>query len=153
MQGKKRFINLEKEEEEGLKIGWKTGKKAAFRQRCHYILLSNQKMSINNIAAVYQTTRQTVTSWFNRYEKEGIFGLHTAKGSGRVPIIRIDNETEVKKIEELVEKSPQNLKYVLSQIKEELGKEMSKKTLKRILKKKDGVGSVSEPFRQSNQTQ
>ena len=46
------------------------------------------------------------------------------------------------RVESLVESSPQSLKVVVSQLKEELGKSMSVKTLKRLLKKKDGVGNV-----------
>ena len=42
MQGKKRFIKLSQEEERLLEHGFKNGKKATFRQRSHYILLSNQ---------------------------------------------------------------------------------------------------------------
>lgn len=152
MQGKKRFVKLDKKEEEALKRGQKMGKKATFRQRCHYILLSHQGLEINEISEIYQTTRQMIAKWLNKYEEKGIFGLHTAKGNGRPPIIRIDNETEVKKIEDLVKANPQKLKLVLSQIKEELGKEMSKKTLKRILKKKAGVGKDLELFHLRNQT-
>lgn len=152
MQGKKRFIKLDKKEEEALKIGWKTGKKATFRQRCHYILLSSQGLEINAISKVYQKTRQSIAVWLNKYEAKGISGLHTAKGSGRPPIIRIDNVTEVKRIEDLVEANPQNLKVVLNQIKEELGKELSKKTLKRLLKKGTGAGSDLGLFHLRNQT-
>ena len=75
----------------------------------------------------------------NKYEKEGINGLHTGKGQGRPPIVRIDNKSEVKKIEDLVEADPQNLKAVVSRVKENLGKEMSIKTLQRLLKKKLGM--------------
>lgn len=152
MQGKKRFIKLDKKEEEALKIGWKTGKKATFRQRCHYILLSSQGFEINAISKVYQKTRQSIVGWLNKYEAKGISGLHTAKGSGRPPIIRIDNVTEVKRIEDLVEANPQNLKVVLNQIKEEFGKELSKKTLKRLLKKGTGAGSDLGLFHLRNQT-
>nr|WP_280956532.1 IS630 family transposase [Bernardetia litoralis] len=74
--------------------------------------------------------------WFNRYEKEGIAGLETTKEEGRRPILRIDNEEEMNKVESLVEASPQSLKVVVSQLEEDLGKSMSVKTLKRLLKKK-----------------
>lgn len=136
MSGKERFINLKEAEEKALKEGWKNGKKATFRQRCHYVLLSNQGKEVLEISEIYQVGRQVIYRWFNRYEKEGILGLHTGKGQGRPPIIRIDNESEIKRVEELVESSPQNLKVVISQIEEEFGRKMSVKTLQRILKKK-----------------
>lgn len=141
MRGKKRFVKLTEDEQKTLKEGWKNGKKATFRQRCHYLLLSNQGKEILEISELYEISRQVVTGWFNRYEKEGISGLQTGKGQGRPSIIRIDNETEVKKVEELVEKSPQNLKVVVGQIEELFGRKISVKTLQRLLKKKSGVGS------------
>ena len=136
MKGVKRFIKLKESEKRALEDGWKKGKKATFRNRCHYILLSDKGMTINEIGAIYNKGYQAISRWLNRYEKKGINGLHTAKGNGRHPIIRIDNETEMKTIEELVEKHPKNLKIVVAKIKEDLGKKMSVKTLQRVLKKK-----------------
>ena len=142
MGRKSSYIKLTEAQKLELKEGHKNGKKNTFRQRCHYILLNSDGQSRGEIAKIYQTSRQTISGWINRYAKLGISGLHTAKGGGRPPIIRIDNDSEVKKIEDLVEQSPQNLKTALVKIKVELGKEMSKKTLQRFLKKKNGSGSV-----------
>jgi len=142
MKGKKRFIKLTKQERNWLEKGRKTGKKATFRQRCHYILLSDQDKEVQQIADIYQVSRQAITGWFDRFESSGISGLHTAKGKGRPPIIRIDNEVEIKRIEELVEKNAQNLKPVLAAIEKEFGKKMSKQTLRRILKKKVALEKI-----------
>lgn len=136
MKGKARYINLQNQERIWLEKGRKTGKKATFRQRCHYILLSDQGLSVQQISEIYQVSRQAISGWFDRYESEGITGLHTGKGKGRPPIVRIDNQSEITKIEELVEKNPQNLNPVLAALDKELGKKMSKRTLQRILKKK-----------------
>ncbi|WP_375558679.1 helix-turn-helix domain-containing protein [Bernardetia sp. OM2101] len=146
MRGKKRFISLSIEEVSSLEQGWKEGKSSTFRTRCHYILLSHQGKKVSEIMDFYQVTRQLVIRWFNRYEKEGIAGLETSKGQGRRPILRIDNEEEMNKVESLVEASPQSLKVVVSQLEEELGKSMSVKTLKRLLKKK----MVLETLQKSN---
>jgi len=144
MQGEKRFIKLTKKEYDWLVKGWKTGKKPAFRKRCHYIILSHQGKEIKEIAEIYQVSRQTITKWFNKYQFTGISGLHSNKKPGRPAIIRIDNETEILKIEDLVKNSSQNLKPVLVAIEKEFGKKISKRTLQRLLKKKDGHGNVSE---------
>jgi len=136
MQGEKRFINLTDKERIWLEKGRKSGKKGTFRQRCHYILLSDQGLTIQQIADIYQVGRQTIAGWFNRFEARGISGLHTGKGKGRPPIVRIDNKTEILRIETLVENSSQNLKPVLVAIEKEFGKTMSKRTLQRLLKKK-----------------
>lgn len=144
MKGKKRFIKLTKQERIWLEKGRKTGKQATFRQRCHYILLSDQGKSVPEIADIYQVARQSITRWFDRFEANGISGLNTAKGKGRPPIVRIDNEAEVTRIEELVEKNAQNLKPVLISIEKEFGKTMSKRTLQRILKKKVALETISQ---------
>jgi len=93
-------------------------------------------LTIQQIADIYQVGRQTIAGWFNRFEARGISGLHTGKGKGRPPIVRIDNKTEILRIETLVENSSQNLKPVLVAIEKEFGKTMSKRTLQRLLKKK-----------------
>jgi len=141
MRGKKRYIELTEAGRKALEKGFKTGKKATFRKRCHYLLLSDEKRSLEDISSIYKISRISIAKWFDRYEAEGIAGLHTAKGKGRPTILRIDNEKEVEQIEKFVEKSAQNLKPVLAQIKEHLGKELSKRTLQRFLKKKTGAGS------------
>lgn len=136
MKGKKRFIKLSIENRLELEYGRKNGKKSPFRQRCHYILLSDQGRSVSEIAEIYQVGRQTITGWFDRYEANGITGLETKKGSGRRSIIRIDNEEHVTKIENWVEENPQNLNVTVSKIEEEFGLEVSKRTLQRFLEKK-----------------
>jgi len=153
MQGEKRFVKLTEKEYEWLKKGWKSGKKPAFQQRCHYIILSNQGKQIQEIADIYQVTRQTIAKWFDRYEAAGISGLRTGEIKGRPAIIRIDNESEILKIEELVQSSSQNLKPVLSAIEKEFGKTISKRTLQRLLKKRDGLGNASEKSVPKNLTQ
>ncbi len=142
MKSKKRFITLTDIQQTALKREWKKGKSSAFRQRCHYLLLSAQGKQIGEICAIYQVTYQAVLNWFNRYQKHGLPGLHTQKGQGRSAIVRIDNQNEIKQIEDLVEKNPQNLKVVLAQIKQQIGKQMSKKTLQRLLKKRLGLETV-----------
>jgi len=144
MSKKQRFIKLSESERIKLESGYKSGKQSTFRQRCHYILLSSQGKSINEISEIYQRHRVSITTWFNRYESSGIEGLQTAKGRGRPPIVRIDNISEVKQIEDWVEDSSQNLKPVLVKIKKEFGKQMGKRTLTRLLKKRLEVETLSK---------
>jgi len=144
MGRKPKHISLSQEERIALEKGRKTGKTHTFRERCHFILLSDSGQRIEEIAKIYQTSRQVIGGWIKRYEQSGVKGLETAKGRGRNPIVRIDNDAEVKHIEDLVAQNPQNLNKVLVKIKEDLGKEMSKKTLQRLLKKRIGVGSDVE---------
>lgn len=135
MRGKKRFITLSDDERTELERGYKTGKKATFRQRCHMILLSDQGKQVKEIAEIFAVNYQVITRWFTRYEHSGIEAIHTAKGGGRPSILRIDNEQETQRIKAIVAEHPQQLKEALPIIKKEFGHEMSLMTLKRFLKK------------------
>ena len=141
MRSKIRFIKLSETERQALTIGFKTGKRATFRQRCHYLLLSDQGYPMQEIAKMYEVTRQAVAHWFNRYEASGLEGLHTQKGQGEPPILRIDNEEHVQAVKELVGQHAQDLNPVLVALQERFGKSMSKRTLQRFLKKLVTPGS------------
>ena len=143
MRGKKRFIKLTTDQEADLVTGFKTGKKATFRQRCHYLILSNQKRDIQEIAAIYQVSRQVIARWFDRYMESGIEGLHTKKGQGEKPILCIDNEEHVSTVRELVEEHPQDLDPVIAKLEQRLGMPMSGRTLRRFLKKLVTAGNGS----------
>ena len=141
MSRKKRYIELSPESRASLEEGRKQGKTNTFRERCHYLLLSDQGKSIDEIADFYQVNRHTVSKWFTRYEELGIEGLLTQKGQGRKAIIRSENE--ILQIEKWVEEHPQNLKPVIEKVQQEFGKTMCKKTLQRLLKKGLEVETVS----------
>ncbi len=118
MKGKKRFVTLTLEQEKELKVGYQKGKKAAFRKRCHYILLSGQGKEVSQIADIFSVRYQTITAWFDRYEELGISGLNTATGTRRRPIIRIDNTIEIERIKELVSQHPQQIKRMFTVVDE-----------------------------------
>lgn len=143
MQGKKRYIELSAEQRGALVEGHKRGNKATFRLRCQMILLSDQGRKIPDIADILVCNRQSVVKWFDRYEKDGLAGLHTAKGPGRPAIVRIDNRKEVDQIERILEEHPQKLDVARERIEAALGKKMSQRTLRRLLKKTAGVGNAS----------
>jgi len=142
MQGKKRYVELSAEQRGALVEGHKRGKKATFRLRCQMILLSDQGRKISDIADISGCNRQSVVKWFDRYEKAGLAGLHTAQGPGRPAIVRIDNRKEVDQIERIVEEHPQKLDVARERIEAALGKKMSQRTLRRLLKKTAGAGNA-----------
>lgn len=144
MSRKSRFIKLTEEEREALDLGFRTGTSAVFRQRCHYILLSDQGHKIKDIVATYRICRQSVAKWFDKYESLGIKGLMTKEGQGNKPILRLDNETHVQMVKKLVERHPQNLDPVLTDLEAKLGKSLSRRTLTRFLKKLAIAGNVSD---------
>lgn len=143
MSAQKRFIKLSEEQRKELGQGFKTGSKSIFRQRCHYVLMSDQGYEIPQIAELYGVTRQLVARWFNRYEQQGISGLHTSKGRGEKPILRLDNTEHVQSVKTLVEEHAQDLNPVLAALEKRLGQPLSKRTLHRFLKKLDMPGNAS----------
>jgi putative transposase len=143
MRGKKRHIKLTTTQREELEQGHRQGKKATFRERCHYLLLSSQGYDVQAIASIYSTSRQTVAAWFDRYEADGIDGLHTKKGQGAKPLLRVENKLEVEAVERLVEQHAQNLGPVLAELHDKYNKPMSKRTLQRFLKKSGTAGNAS----------
>ena len=53
------------------------------RKRSHAILLSYQEYSVSMICSIYNICRQTVSSLFSNWEKDGIDGLVDCQGRGR----------------------------------------------------------------------
>jgi len=143
VRGKKRFIKLSSEQRLALEQGFKKGKRAVFRQRCHFLLLSDQGLEIQSIAQIYDVARQSVAVWLDRYEQQGIEGLRTRKGQGMKPLLRLENRVEVEAVESMVEKHAQNLRPVLLELEERFNKPMSKRTLQRFLKRLGIAGSAS----------
>lgn len=145
MQGKNRFISLSDSDREQLEEGYKTGKTATFRQRCHGILLSDQDRDIKEIMQILGTSRQTIYSWFNRFEDKGYAGLMRASGGGRPTIFKTENKAEVDRIKKIVSEHPQQLKQAIPVIEKEFDRDFCKETLIRFLKKTAGPTSGSEP--------
>jgi transposase len=148
MSRKKRFIEkLTKEEKSSLAKGYKTGKSHLTRRKCQAILLSHGGTTAGELSTLYSVTIRTVYSWFNSWESNGIKGLELKPGRGRKAKLQADDKDQVKIIKTLVENEPQSLKQVVKKIKSTLGIDLSKKTLKRFLKKNlsiDGNDSENE---------
>ncbi|MCA0238080.1 MAG: helix-turn-helix domain-containing protein [Bacteroidetes bacterium] len=144
MSAQKVFIKLSEEQRKELERGFKSGNKPIFRQRCHYILLSDRGYEIPQIAELYRVTRQLVGRWFERYKQQGMAGLHTAKGRGEKPILRLDNAEHVQTVKNLVDQHAQDLNPVLAALEEQLKQPLSKRTLHRFLKKLVTSGNASE---------
>ncbi|MBV6440902.1 MAG: helix-turn-helix domain-containing protein [Haliscomenobacteraceae bacterium CHB4] len=145
MDGRTRLIKLTETERTALEKAYKTGKRAVFRQRCHFVLLSDQGYGVKEIAQVYQTTRQLVGRWLDRYEGAGIDGLHTRQGRGEKPILRVENTAQVERVKALVAEHAQDLKPAIATLESELGRSLSKRTLQRFLKKLVTPGNASAP--------
>lgn len=135
----KKYINLTQEELLTLQEGHKNHPCYQVRNRCQCLLLSHQGKQVKELAAIFSVIPLTVYSWFYHWEEKGLVGLFNEKGRGRKPILL---QTESEKIKSKVQANAQQLKVARSELKTELNKEFSHKTLRRYLKKlvEDGKG-------------
>jgi transposase len=83
------------------------------------------------ICATYNVCRQTVSTWFSKWEEFGICGLIDKPGRGRPSIL---TENQKNNIVKKVQKSPRSLKSVLADLEAELGITVSLDTIKLICK-------------------
>jgi len=116
------------------------------RRRAHSILLSNQGVSVPMICSTYAVCRQTVSTWFSKWESLGVCGLVDNSGRGRSAIL---SDGKKKDLIKQVEKSPRSLKSVLSNLEVELGITVSIDMIKRICKQ---AGLVWKRVRKSLRT-
>ncbi len=128
----KRYIKLEPSEVMTLEEGYKNVTNHYFKQRCHCILLSNQGYDMYSLKAIFQVSHPTVSHWFDSWQQEGVVGLYNQSGQGRKPILSSYDEEIVKA---KVKSSPQTLKKAREELKEELQRDFSQRTLERFLKK------------------
>jgi transposase len=138
----KRYIQLLPSEVITLEEGYKNVTHHQFKSRCHCLLLSNQGYDMATLKSIFQVSHPTITNWFNSWEEQGIVGLWNKSGQGRKFIL---TDSDKPLIKSKVQASPQQLKQVRLELKEELNKEFSIKTLQRFLKSLVGqVGDVGE---------
>lgn len=103
---------------------------ARARQRAHAVLLSDQGYSRGEIADIYQVKADTVSGWLAAWETRSFQGLYDAPRSGRPKAL---NETERERAIDLIKASPRQIKRVIHQLAEEIGKTVSRSTLKRLI--------------------
>ena len=79
-----KFIeNLDEEQKKYLNDLLKHSSIYRMRQRAHALLLSDKKYSIDAIADIFEVHRDTVSRWFEHWNKQGVDGLKDAPKPGR----------------------------------------------------------------------
>ena len=102
------------------------------RIRAHAILLSYDKFKLSMISRVYGVCRQTVSTWIQAWETEGICGLLDNPRSGRPRILSKEAESDAVT---RIRQSPRSLKKVLAELTENFDLTLSLSTLKRACKR------------------
>ncbi len=103
------------------------------RIRALALQLSDKGFTMSEIATIYSTDARTVSGWIERWEREGVAGLYDSPREGRPSILTPEQQQQV--IEWIAE-SPKELNKVGAKIQRHTQKQISRKTIKRIAKKK-----------------
>jgi transposase len=119
------------------------GDTSRIRHRAHAILLSHQGLSIVELVKIFGSTRLTISQWLDRWDASGFEDLADKPRPGSPTKL---TESEHSQALDLLKQTPHNPSAVLSQIKEETGKQISRSTLKRMAKK---AGFVWKRMRKS----
>jgi transposase len=96
-------------------------------------LLSFEKYPIAEIAKICRVDRDTVSGWLDNWNKFGFKGLEDEEKTGRPPILTLEEQ------EKAVATAVKNPKFPHPQpeeIKRESGKQISRWTLKNLIKKR-----------------
>ena len=101
------------------------------RQRAHCIVLSSQGYTTTHLADIFQVDRITIYHWFNAWEQKGFAGLYSRKGPGRPPLFTPEQRDQLR---EWIKQFPKNLNKIRSLIHDEFDLDVSKQTIKRVLK-------------------
>lgn len=110
------------------------------RHRSHAILLSQQGSTREEIAQICRVHRDTVSLWIDAWQKFAFQGLEDNERSGRPPILTVEEQA---KAVEIALRNPQFPHRQLSEIKREIGKQISRYTLTDLIKKKISFGKES----------
>ena len=121
------------------------GPTSRIRHRAHAILLSHQRVSVVELAKIFQTNRTTISQWLDRWEADG-FDIGDKPRSGAPPKL---TESELSQLLDLLNQSPHNPAAVLAKLKQTTGKQISRSTLKRIARKE---GLIWKRMRRSLKT-
>jgi len=129
-----KFIKtLVDQEYDKLVENYQTSPKFRVRNRSQAILLSFQRYSIDQIAAICGVHRNAVSRWINRWQEHGLESLADFQRNGRPPLLTVEEQA---KAVEIALRNPKFPHRQLSEIKREIGKEVSRLTLKNLIKKR-----------------
>jgi len=80
-----RIIRLDPSDKVTLERIRKTDTRYRVRDRAHALLLSSQGKKIKELALTFNVDRDTISSWFDRWESRSFAGLEDAPHPGRPP--------------------------------------------------------------------
>ena len=105
---------------------------ARARMRAHSILLSSKRYGIDDLATMFDVSRNTVSRWIDKWEQHGIESVYDHARSGAPAKF---TATEIEVVKQIINEHPHSPKMILAKIAEQLKNTLSLSTLKRIVKK------------------
>ena len=102
------------------------------RQRAQFLIFYHLGQTLAQLVQLFSVSRQTLYNWIHSWNARGLVGLYNQAGRGRKRTFSPEQEEQ---IYQWVQDSPIQLNRVLDQIKETWNITISKKTLKRVLKR------------------
>jgi transposase len=101
------------------------------RQRAHCIVLSVMGYTTTQLQDIFQVDRITIYHWFHAWETRRLCGLYERKGRGRPPKFTQEPKDQIR---QWAKTFPKNLNQIRSLIYEKFHIEVSKDTVKNVLK-------------------
>ena len=101
------------------------------RQRAHCIFLSAKGYTTTKLQEIFQVDRVTIYHWFNAWESRRLCGLYERKGRGRSPKFTQEQKEQIRQWAKAFHK---NLHQIRLLIYETFNIEVSKETIKSVLK-------------------
>ncbi|MGE5658162.1 MAG: helix-turn-helix domain-containing protein [Actinomycetota bacterium] len=124
--------DLSSETEKMLLRIYKESKSPQVRRRADCILLRFRGFDTEKLMIIFGVSRRTLQYWYKKWEEEKLVGLYDQMGRGRKTKLKEEQREQVR---EWVKQEPKHLKRVIEKIQNEWGVDVSKDTVKRILKK------------------
>jgi|CXWL01.1.fsa_nt_gi transposase len=112
------------------------GYTARIGQRAQAILLNARGYTMDEISALTECHRTTVSHWLNNWEERGIDGLLEREGRGRK---RLLTEDEGSQVIGWLEESPNTARGLAIKIEEVFDKKVSLDTVRRLIKRQGKV--------------
>lgn len=105
------------------------GEAPRIRRRAHAVLLSAARKSVLELVSIFDTSRQTISAWLDRWEAEGIKGLGDKPRCGAP---RKLTDAECAEVVKMIEKHPTDLRAVQLEVKDAFGKSVGRSVIRRI---------------------
>lgn len=125
-------IELNDDQRQELENGYRNSENHTFRVRCQMVLLKAENRKSSEIGQILDFCEQAVNSWLWRYLEQGINGLLTKPGQGRIPILKVSEDAEAVRLS--IQEHRQRIAGAQAELEETLGRKFSAKTLRRFLK-------------------